>query len=81
MPITDAPWAVQEAWAFEAHNDLRLVSIEGVSAGPSHQATNTNRSLGYLHGVKPRERDRVADTCRELAMAYFRVLVQSASRL
>ena len=32
MPATNTPWAAQEAWAFEAHNDLRLVSIEGVSA-------------------------------------------------
>ena len=32
MPVTDAPWAAQEVWAFEAHNDLRLVSVEGVSA-------------------------------------------------
>ena len=32
MPATDAYWAAQEVWAFEAHNDLRLVSIEGVSA-------------------------------------------------
>jgi hypothetical protein len=32
MPANDAPWPAQEAWAFEAHNDLRLVSIEGVSA-------------------------------------------------
>jgi hypothetical protein len=32
MPATDAPWATQEIWAFEAHNDLRLVSIEGVGA-------------------------------------------------
>jgi len=32
MPVTDAPWAAQEVWAFEAHNDLRLVSIEGVNA-------------------------------------------------
>ena len=32
MPATDAPWAVQEVWAFEAHNDLRVVSVEGVNA-------------------------------------------------
>ena len=32
MPVTDAPWATQEVWAFEAHNELRLVAIEGVSA-------------------------------------------------
>ncbi len=32
MPATDAPWAAQEVWAFEAHNELRLVSVEGVSA-------------------------------------------------
>jgi len=32
MPATDAPWAAQEVWAFEAHNELRLVAVEGVSA-------------------------------------------------
>ena len=32
MPTTDAPWAAQEVWAFEAHNELRLVAVEGVSA-------------------------------------------------
>jgi len=37
MPVTDAPWAAQEVWAFEAHNDLRLVSIEGVNAVDPNQ--------------------------------------------
>jgi len=32
MPATDAPWAAQEVWAFEARNDLRLVAVEGVGA-------------------------------------------------
>jgi hypothetical protein len=32
MPVTDSPWAAQEVWVFEAHNELRLVSVEGVSA-------------------------------------------------
>jgi hypothetical protein len=37
MPVTDAPWATQEVWAFEARNDLRLVSIEGVNAVDPNQ--------------------------------------------
>ncbi|HEX3409943.1 MAG TPA: hypothetical protein VHS07_06655, partial [Candidatus Binataceae bacterium] len=37
MPIVDAPWAAQEVWAFEAHNDLRLVSLEGVNAVDPNQ--------------------------------------------
>ena len=37
MPVTDAPWAAQEVWAFEAHNDLRLVSVEGVIAVDPNQ--------------------------------------------
>jgi hypothetical protein len=37
MPASEAPWATQEVWAFEAHNDLRLVSIEGVSAVDPNQ--------------------------------------------
>jgi hypothetical protein len=32
MPVTDTPWAAQEAWAFEANSELRLVSVEGVTA-------------------------------------------------
>ena len=29
-PAADPPWPADEAWVFEAHNDLRLVEIEGV---------------------------------------------------
>ncbi len=32
MPATDPPWPAQEVWAFEAHNDLRVVLVEGVRA-------------------------------------------------
>jgi len=37
LPPSDTPWPTQEIWAFEAHNDLRLVSIEGVSAVDPNQ--------------------------------------------
>ena len=29
-PTADAPWPAEEIWVFDAHNDLRLVEIEGV---------------------------------------------------
>ncbi|MGH7813303.1 MAG: hypothetical protein ACREQI_04790 [Candidatus Binataceae bacterium] len=32
MPGSGAPWPAQEIWAFEARNNLRLVSVEGVPA-------------------------------------------------
>ncbi|HUE37916.1 MAG TPA: hypothetical protein VMR29_00320, partial [Candidatus Binatia bacterium] len=32
LPPVEGPWATEEIWAFEARNDLRLVSVEGVAA-------------------------------------------------
>ena len=37
MPATDEPWPAQEVWAFEAHNDLRIVSVEGLKAVDPNQ--------------------------------------------
>jgi len=32
VPAVEGPWAAEEVWAFQARNDLRLVSVEGVTA-------------------------------------------------
>lgn len=65
LPQEDPPLAAEEVWVFQAHNNLRLVSVEGLASIDPQQTTLPEEWKSYpAYRIRPGETMQLAERRR-----------------